>query len=120
MNAVAQKLGIKFEWQQVAFEQMVSSVNTDGPTSASHDGSPLPARGELVHQLPADRSPDLHLARRASEFGDDFSKLCGKSIGASRVTNYPKQSKRLSERVCAARSRSGWSGPGARSTRARS
>lgn len=102
MNAVAQKLGIKFEWQQVAFEQMVSAINTER-TDLGFSMTDLPSRREtssFINYLQT--GPQIFTsAARASEFGDDFVKLCGKSVGASRVTNYPKQIEALSERVCA-------------------
>jgi polar amino acid transport system substrate-binding protein len=102
MKAVAERLKIKFEWQQVAFEQMVSALNT-GRTDLAFSMTDLPSRHETSTFLDyLQTGPQIFTqASRAAEFGDDFSKLCGKSVGASRVTNYPKQIEMLSERVCA-------------------
>lgn len=102
MKVVAERLNIKFEWQQVAFEQMVPALNT-GRTDLGFSMTDLPSRHETSTFLDyLQTGPQIFTqASRAAEVGDDFTKLCGKSIGASRVTNYPKQIELLSERVCA-------------------
>lgn len=101
MAALAPRLGIAYEWQETRFEQMISALKT-GRVDLVFSMTDLPSRHDSATFIDYTQTgPQFFVqAARAPEFADLIA-LCGKAVGASRVTNYPKQIAEWSERNCA-------------------
>ena len=101
VKALAPRLGVAFEWQETRFEQMISALKT-GRVDLVFSMTDLPSRHESATFVDyMQTGPQFFVqASRAAEFAD-LTALCGKAVGASRVTNYPKQIGDWSERNCA-------------------
>ena len=103
-EAIAKELGVKIEWQETAFAQMISSLQTQRVDIALAGMSDLPARREVVDFIDYMKTgPQFFTtANRAGEL-KTVEDLCGKKVGASRSTNWPGQMEELSKTVCAAK-----------------
>jgi polar amino acid transport system substrate-binding protein len=91
-EAVARKLGVKVQWQETAFEQMLPAVGTGRVDAIVSGMSDLASRHDAASFVDYLRSgPQFFaLAGRAAEFAD-MQALCGKAVGASRRTSFPKE-----------------------------
>ena len=103
-EAIARELGLKIEWQETAFAQMISSLQTSRVDIAMAGMSDLPARREVVDFIDYMKTgPQFFTtATRAGEL-KTTEDLCGKKVGASRSTNWPGQMEDLSKSVCGAK-----------------
>lgn len=101
-KAIATKLGLKIEWQETAFEQMLPALQTgrvDAIMSGMTDLASRHATASFVDYMHS--GPQFFaLASRASEF-KDMSALCGKSVGTSRRTSFPGEIGKWSAANCA-------------------
>ncbi|MCZ0733531.1 ABC transporter substrate-binding protein [Phreatobacter sp. AB_2022a] len=104
--AIAAKLGLRIQWQETSFEQMVSAVGTGRVDVVISGMSDLPSRRGTVSFVDYLRSGPQFFVRaaRAAEF-PDMASLCGKTVGASRRTSYPREIARWSEETCTAAGR---------------
>ena len=104
--AIAAKLGLRMQWQETSFEQMVSAVGTGRVDVVISGMSDLPSRRGTVSFVDYLRSGPQFFVRaaRAAEF-PDLQSLCGKTVGASRRTSYPREIARWSEETCTAAGR---------------
>ncbi|WID99664.1 ABC transporter substrate-binding protein (plasmid) [Bosea vestrisii] len=100
-NAIGEKLGIKVEWQDTSFEQMISAVTTDRIDLILGGMNDLPARRETIDFVDYMKSGVQYFVqpKRAAEF-KEATDLCGKTVGASRRTNFPKDIEAWSEQFC--------------------
>jgi len=105
-EAIAQELGVKVEWQETAFAQMISSLQTARVDIALAGMSDLPARREVVDFVDYMKTgPQFFTTTaRAGEL-KTLEDLCGKKVGASRSTNWPGQMEDLSKTLCAGKGR---------------
>ena len=105
-EAIAKELGLKIEWQETAFAQMISSLQTQRVDIALAGMSDLPARREVVDFVDYMKTgPQFFTtANRAGEL-KTIEDLCGKKVGASRSTNWPTQMEELSKATCVAKGR---------------
>jgi polar amino acid transport system substrate-binding protein len=105
-EAIAKELGVKLEWQETAFAQMISSLQTQRVDIALAGMSDLPARREVVDFIDYMKTgPQFFTTtNRAGEI-KTIEDLCGKKVGASRSTNWPTQMEELSKTVCAGKGR---------------
>ncbi len=103
-EALAKEMGVKIEWQETAFAQMISSLQTSRVDIALAGMSDLPARREVVDFVDYMKTgPQFFTTtNRAGEL-KTIEDLCGKKVGASRSTNWPGQMEDLSKTVCAAK-----------------
>ena len=103
-EAIAKEMGVKIEWQETAFAQMISSLQTQRVDIALAGMSDLPARREVVDFVDYMKTgPQFFTTtNRAGEL-KSIDDLCGKKVGASRSTNWPSQMEELSKTVCAAK-----------------
>ncbi len=101
-EALAKELGVKVEWQETAFAQMISSLQTARVDIALAGMSDLPARREVVDFIDYMKTgPQFFTTTaRAGEL-KTLEDLCGKKVGASRSTNWPGQMEELSRSICA-------------------
>ena len=105
-EAIAKELGVKVEWQETAFAQMISSLQTARVDIALAGMSDLPARREVVDFVDYMKTgPQFFTTTaRAGEL-KTLEDLCGKKVGASRSTNWPGQMEDLSKTLCAGKGR---------------
>ena len=105
-EAIAKELGVKVEWQETAFAQMISSLQTARVDIALAGMSDLPARREVVDFIDYMKTgPQFFTTTaRAGEL-KTLEDLCGKKVGASRSTNWPGQMEDLSKTLCAGKGR---------------
>ncbi len=103
-EAIAAELGVKVEWQETAFAQMLPSLQTGRVDMAMAGMSDLPSRREVADFV------DYMVS--GAQFYTHFSlkdqiktpeDLCGKSVGASRSTNWPQQIGEWSQANCVAK-----------------
>jgi len=100
-NAIGEMLGLKVEWQDTSFEQMISAVTTDRIDLILGGMNDLPARRETIDFVDYMRSGVQFFVqhKRSAEFRD-ATDLCGKTVGASRRTNFPKDIEAWSQEWC--------------------
>jgi polar amino acid transport system substrate-binding protein len=100
-NAIGEKLGIKVEWQETSFEQMISAVTTDRIDVILGGMNDLPARREAIDFVDYMKSGVQFFVqhKRSAEF-KEATDLCGKTVGASRRTNFPKDIDAWSQEWC--------------------
>jgi len=86
-EALAKELGVKIEWQETAFAQMISSLQTSRVDIALAGMSDLPARREVVDFVDYMKTgPQFFtMTSRGGEL-KTIDDLCGKKVGASRST----------------------------------
>lgn len=103
-EAVAKELGLAVEWQEIAFAQMLPSLQTGRVDTVLAGMSDLPARRETIDFVDYMKSGaqffTLTSLAGSIKTPDD---LCGKSVGASRSTNWPKQIEEWSQANCVAK-----------------
>jgi len=100
-NAIAAKLGLKIEWQETSFEQMVSAIDTGRADAIISGMTDLATRHDKVTFIDYLRSgPQFFVqASRAKAFPDMLA-LCGKTVGTSRRTSFPGEIAAWSEANC--------------------
>jgi polar amino acid transport system substrate-binding protein len=100
-EALAAKLGVKIEWQETSFDQMVSALNTHRVDVILSGMTDLPARREAVNFLDyITTGPQFYtLKTRVSAF-PSMDALCGKTVGTSRRTSFPDDIARWSDEHC--------------------
>lgn len=103
-EAIAKELGVKVEWQETAFAQMLPSLQTGRVDTVLAGMSDLPARREQVDFV--DYMVSGAQFYTVAAFKDSIKTpedLCGKSAGASRSTNWPRQIGEWSQVNCVAK-----------------
>lgn len=105
-TALAARLGVRMDWQETSFEQMLPSVRTGRLDIVLSGMSDLPSRRSAASFIDYLRSGVQFFtqASRAAEF-PDMSALCGRTVGASRRTSLPAEIKRWSDVHCVAAKR---------------
>ncbi len=105
-NAIAEKLGVRMQWQETSFDQMLASVRTGRVDIILSGMSDLKSRQETATFIDYLRSGSQFFtqASRAAEFPNPEA-LCGKRVGASRRTALPNDIKAFSDANCVARGR---------------
>lgn len=103
-EAIAKELGVKVEWQETAFEQMLSSLQTGRADTVLVGMGDLPSRHDRVDFVDYMVSGAQFFT--VTPFKDAISTvedLCGKNVGASRTTAWPQQLADWSELNCVAK-----------------
>ena len=102
-NAIAKELGVKLEWQESAFEQLLPSLATGRVDMILSGMSDLPKRRDSVDFLDYVNSGAQFyiLASRAGEIRN-ATDLCGKSVGTSRSTSFTADTADWSAQHCVA------------------
>lgn len=100
-NALAKQLGVSFDWQESAFEQLLPSLATGRADMILSGLSDRPERRESADFIDYLNSGAQFyvLADRAAEFKTPAD-LCGKSVGSSRSTSFPKSIEAWSAENC--------------------
>ncbi len=100
-TAIAKEMGVVVEWQEIAFAQMLPSLQTgrvDLVMAGMSDLSTRRDKQDFVNYLKtgAQFYTSSAMAREIKSTAD----LCGKKVGASRATNWPKQIEDWSKAQC--------------------
>ncbi|MGO4171677.1 ABC transporter substrate-binding protein [Bosea sp. TAF32] len=103
-EAIAKELGLKVEWQETAFAQMLPSLQTGRVDAVMAGMSDLPARRESADFVDyMDSGAQFYTVTAFKDAIKTPEDLCGKSVGASRSTNWPRQIGEWSEANCVAK-----------------
>ena len=103
-EAIAKELGVKAEWQEIAFAQMLPSLQTGRVDLAMAGMSDKKARQETADFVDYMMSgAQFYTSKVLSEEIKTVDDLCGKSVGASRSTDWPAQITAWSETNCVAK-----------------
>ncbi len=101
-EALGKKLGLTIAWQETSFDQMMPAIATGRVDAILSGMTDLATRHDTASFVDYLRSgPQFFVqASRAAEFGD-MRGLCGKNVGASRRTSFPKEIEKWSDANCA-------------------
>jgi polar amino acid transport system substrate-binding protein len=102
--ALAKELGVKVEWADIGFEQMISSLTT-GRVDIIHSGmSDLPKRRETLDFIDYMKSGAQFFTSfdRKDEFKTPAD-FCGKKVAMSRRTSFPDETAKWSKENCEAK-----------------
>jgi polar amino acid transport system substrate-binding protein len=103
-NALAKKLGVAIKWEEISFEGMIPALTTGRVDMILSGMSDLPSRREtldFVDYLASGAQFYTNIDRK-DEF-KDLTALCGKKVGASRRTSFPKEMEGWSKTNCEAK-----------------
>jgi polar amino acid transport system substrate-binding protein len=103
-EAIAKELGLKIEWQETAFAQMISSLVTGRVDIVMAGMSDLPKRREQVDFVDYLKTgAQFYTSQADAATIKTPADLCGKKVGASRSTNWPAQIEEWSKQNCVAK-----------------
>jgi polar amino acid transport system substrate-binding protein len=90
-EALGKKLGLKIAWQETSFDQMMPAIATGRVDAILSGMTDLKSRQDTATFVDYLRNGPRFFVQqtRAAEF-KDAATLCGKSVGASRRTSFPK------------------------------
>src|SRR5260221_7898538 len=90
-EALGRKLGVKIAWQETSFDQLMPAIATGRVDAILTGMTDLKSRQDTATFVDYLRNgPRFFIQQsRAAEFKDTMA-LCGKTIGASRRTSFPK------------------------------
>jgi polar amino acid transport system substrate-binding protein len=90
-EALGSKLGIKIAWQETSFDQMMPAIATGRVDAILSGMTDLASRQDTATFIDYLRNgPQFFVQQsRAAEF-KDVNSFCGKTVGASRRTSFPK------------------------------
>lgn len=101
-TALAERLGVKIQWEEVSFATMLPALDTGRVDIIMSGMSDLPARREAATFVDYLRSgPQFFVLESNAAAYTDEKSVCGKSVGASRRTSYPQEIAAWSEANCA-------------------
>ena len=100
-EALGRKLGVKIAWQETSFEQMMPAIATGRVDAILSGMTDLASRQDTATFVDYLRSGPRFFVQqsRAAEF-KDVAALCGKTVGASRRTSFPKHIADWSDAHC--------------------
>ncbi|MBE9606901.1 ABC transporter substrate-binding protein [Acetobacteraceae bacterium H6797] len=103
-EAIAKRLGLTIQWQETSFDQMIASLRTGRVDVILSGMSDKPDRRGVADFVDYLRSGSqvFTQARRAGEL-NTLESLCGRSVGASRRTNFVVVLKEWSDANCVAK-----------------
>jgi polar amino acid transport system substrate-binding protein len=101
-EAIAAELGLKVEWQETAFAQMLPSLQTGRVDMVMAFMSDTPARRETADFVNYVRSGAQYYTQATRSDIRVWLDLCGKKIGASRSTTWPADIAAWSKENCEA------------------
>jgi len=103
-EAIAKELGVAIEWQDTEFAQIFSSLQTGRVDMALQGISDLPTRREVADFVNYLRTGSQFYTSPANAATIKSQEdLCGKTVGASRSTNWPVKIEEWSAANCVAK-----------------
>jgi polar amino acid transport system substrate-binding protein len=105
-EAIGRELNLRVEWQEIAFAQMLPSLQTGRVDMVMAGMSDLPTRRDAADFVNYMRSgAQFYTITALAGQIRTPADLCGRSVGASRATNWPRQIEEWSQANCVARGR---------------
>ena len=102
-EAVAKELGVAAEWQEIAFAQMLPSIQTGRIDTVMAGMSDKPARREIVEFVDyLSTGAQMYTLEANATTIKAPADLCGKKVGASRSTTWPADIEKWSAENCVA------------------
>ena len=100
-EAVGKKIGVTWKWQETSFDQMLPALTTERVGAIMSGMTDYASRHEASTFVDYLRSGPAFFVQqsRAAEF-KDMAALCGKNVGASRRTSFPKEIAAWSDAHC--------------------
>jgi len=100
-EALGRKLGVKIAWEETSFDQMMPAITTGRVDAILSGMTDLASRHDAATFVDYLRNGPRFFTQqsRAAEFKDPTA-LCGKSVGASRRTSFPKEIAAWSDAHC--------------------
>ena len=100
-EALGRKLGIKIAWQETSFDQMMPAIATGRVDAILSGMTDMASRQDTATFVDYLRSGPRFFVQqsRAADF-KDMAALCGKNVGASRRTSFPKNIAAWSDKNC--------------------
>jgi polar amino acid transport system substrate-binding protein len=103
-EAIGKELGVRVEWQEIAFAQMLPSLQTGRVDTVLAGMSDLPSRRDATDFVDYMTSgAQFYTITALAGTIKTPEDLCGKSVGASRSTNWPAQIAEWSQANCVAK-----------------
>jgi len=103
-KAIAKQLGVEAEFQEIAFAQMLPSLQTGRIDMVMAGMSDTPARRETADFVDYMKSgAQFYTITALADQIKSAEDLCGKTVGASRSTNWPQQIGEWSDANCVAK-----------------
>lgn len=100
-EALAKTLGVKLLWQETSFDQMMPAIATGRVDAILSGMTDYKSRQETVVFIDYLKSgPQFFVQKSRAEEFKETSSLCGKKVGASRRTNFPKEIAAWSDAHC--------------------
>lgn len=102
--ALAKELGLKVEWVDIGFEQMVSSLNTGRVEMIESGMTDTPERRQTLSFVDYMKTGAQFFT--SADNKDDFKTMdafCGKKVGMSRRTTFPAETAKWSAANCEAK-----------------
>lgn len=100
--AIGQKLGVKINWQEIAFEQMVNAVVTKRVDMVMSGMTDTKERQKVVNFIDYFKTgPQFYTLSARSDINSAMD-LCGKRVGTSRRTTFPQEIANWSKAHCEA------------------
>ena len=103
VESIAKELGVSVKWEEMTFEQLMTSLTTGRIDMIGTAISDLPSRREkltFVDYLVTGAQPFTTVAKKGAIKTE--ADLCGKTVGAPRTTNYFPVAQAWSEKNCVA------------------
>ncbi|WP_225771336.1 ABC transporter substrate-binding protein [Inquilinus sp. Marseille-Q2685] len=103
-KAIAKQLGVEVEFQEIAFAQMLPSLQTGRIDMVMAGMSDTPARRDIADFVDYMKSgAQFYTITALADQIKSTDDLCGKTVGASRSTNWPQQIGEWSDKNCVAK-----------------
>lgn len=100
-NALAKKLGVEIQWQEISFEQMVSALTTGRADMILSGMSDLPGRRDSLDFIDyLESGAQFYTTADQADTYKTPEDLCGKTVGASRRTSFPAEMEKWSKTAC--------------------
>ncbi|QEW32947.1 ABC transporter substrate-binding protein [Erwinia billingiae] len=102
-NAIGEKLGVKINWQEIAFEQMVNAVSTKRVDMVMSGMTDTAERQKVVSFIDYFTTGPQFYTLAARKDINSATDLCGKKVGTSRRTTFPQEIAKWSLANCEAK-----------------
>lgn len=103
-NAIGAKLGVKVVWQETRFDQMMPAIATGRVDAIMSGMTDYKSRQDTATFVDYLRSgPQFFIQKSREGEIKAMTDLCGKKVGASRRTNFPKEIAAWSDANCGGR-----------------
>lgn len=105
-EAIGRELGLRVEWQEIAFAQMLPSLQTGRVDMVMAGMADIPSRREVADFINYFWSGAQFFTIEANRATiREAADLCGQRVGASRAATWPRQIEEWSTANCVARGR---------------